>query len=456
MIAPALAPLETTTALPTALVCAGCGYRAPGRELHLRCPNARPGDDIDHVIQRVIDPARVEWPAGGEPNPFIRYRTLFHWYHVARAAGIADDAIVEDVARLDDAVARVDGRGFRVTPFDFCAGLDAWVKDETNNVSGSHKARHLFGTLLALRFMSDDATGATSDIGAAARPLAIASCGNAALAAAVVARAAERRLEVFVPLEADGAVVAAIKDLGAEVTVCDRGAGETGDPSVRRMREAVAAGAIAFTCQGDQNGVAIEGGLTLGYEIADALANRVANGHEIRLDNLFVQVGGGALASSVIQALDEAWEMGALRIVPRLYPVQTAGVAPLANAYRLVREQLAGWREPTDVLYEVARNRSRYMRPWSPIRPSIASGILDDETYDWLAIVRAMVETGGRPLVVDEAAIADANRRARDASSINVDPTGSAGLAGLLALRASGEMADNESSAVLFTGALRS
>ena len=447
MIAPAISPLEKATFLPTALVCAGCGYSAPGRELHLRCPNARPGDDIDHIIQRVIDPARVEWPAGGEPNPFIRYRTMFHWYHVARAAGLADDTIVEDVARLDAAVARVDGRGFRVTPFEYCADLDAWVKDETNNVGGSHKARHLFGTLLALHFMDNED---------AARPLAIASCGNAALAAAVVARAAERRLQVFVPLEADLAVVAAIKELGAEVTVCERGAGETGDPSVLRMREAVAAGAIAFTCQGDQNGVAIEGGLTLGYEIADALANRVAKGHEIRLDNLFVQVGGGALASSVIEGLDEAWEMGALRIVPRLYPVQTAAVAPLELAYRLVREQLAGGRGQTEVLYEVARNRSRYMRPWSPMRPSIASGILDDETYDWLAIVRAMVETGGQPIVVDEPAVADANRRARELSSINVDPTGSAGLAGLLALRASGDMADNESSAVLFTGVLRS
>jgi len=442
-----LAPLPRTTALPTQLVCAGCGYRAPGHELHLRCPQARPGDDIDHVIQRVIDPARVEWPAGGEPNPFIRYRTLFHWYHVARACGHTDEQIVEDVARLDEAVARVDGRGFRVTPFEFCAGLDAWVKDETNNVGGSHKARHLFGTLLALHFMGEEGDS---------RPLAIASCGNAALAAAVVALAAERRLQVFVPIEADRAVVEDIEDLGAEVTVCERGAGVTGDPSVGRMRDAVAAGAIAFTCQGNLNGIAIEGGLTLGYEIADALAAASSQADGVRLDNLFVQVGGGALASSVIQALDEAWAMGALRIVPRLNTVQTAGVAPLALAYALVREKLAGRRDPADVLYDAARHRSRYMRPWSPIGQSIASGILDDETYDWLAIIRAIVETGGRTVVVGEAAIADANRRAREQTSINVDPTGSAGLAGLLALRASGDMAENENSAVLFTGVLRS
>ena len=54
-------------------------------------------------------------------------------------------------------VAAVDGRGFRVTPFGRAAtlgervGLEVWVKDETGNVSGSHKARHLMGVMLALR-----------------------------------------------------------------------------------------------------------------------------------------------------------------------------------------------------------------------------------------------------------------------------------------------------------------
>ena len=33
---------------------------------------------------------------------------------------------------------------------------------------------------------------------------------------------------------------------------------------------------------------------------------------------------------------------------------------------------------------------------------SIATGILDDETYDWLAVSRAMLDTGGWPLVASE------------------------------------------------------
>jgi threonine synthase len=95
------------------------------------------------------------------------------------------------------------------------------------------------------------------------------------------------------------------------------------------------------------------------------------------------------------------------------------------------------------------------MWPWEEEPRSIAHGILDDETYDWLAVVEGMLATGGRPLVVDEAALARANALARRATGIDVDHTGSAGLAGLLALRAAGEVADDERVAVLFTGVVR-
>ena len=427
--------------LPTGLKCAGCGYRVPPGSVVLRCPDARAGDDIDHLITRTLTPARLEWPTGGEANPFIRYRTLFHWYHLARAAGRSDRAIVDDVQRLDDAVAAVDGSGFRVTPLVWHGRLGAWVKDETRNVSGSHKARHLFGTLLALHFAGDDP----------GRPLAIASCGNAALGAAVVARAARRELLVFVPGEAEPQVVDWLRKLGARVTVCERTPAEEGDPSVRAMRDAVAAGAVPFTCQGNENGIAIEAGLTLGYEIADSLRSTAT-----RLDQLIVQVGGGALAASVIRGLAEARDLGVIDSVPRFHTVQTRAVAPLARAYDLIRDELDTGRLAVAVLDAAARHRSRYMRPWRPVLMSVASGILDDETYDWLAVVGGMLATGGHPVLVDEEELRAANVLAREATRIDVDPTGSAGLAGLLRLRREGEIHEDETCAVLFTGARRS
>ena len=77
--------------LPITYGCAGCGYEAPDdRPVPLRCPRARPDDDIDHVLTRYLDAARLSYPTGAEANPFVRYRTLFHAYHLALAAGWTD------------------------------------------------------------------------------------------------------------------------------------------------------------------------------------------------------------------------------------------------------------------------------------------------------------------------------------------------------------------------------
>src|SRR3972149_10617633 len=102
--------------------------------------------------------------------------------------------------------------------------------------------------------------------------LAIASCGNAALAAAVVARAADRRLQVFIPTVADPKVVARLRRLEAELTICPREEGVTGDPTYHRLRQALRQGALPFTCPGGDNGVTIEGGKTPRYQVGSGLA----------------------------------------------------------------------------------------------------------------------------------------------------------------------------------------
>ncbi len=446
-------------AVETGLVCAGCGALAPAhRPFTPRCPNRRPGDDIDHVMARGIDLLRLDPPADPDPNPFIRYRALFHAYHVARAAGWGDTRYVDLVRELDDAVAGVDGAGFRVTPLvrapaiARAAGLAShgtvWVKDETGNVAGSHKARHLFGILLELRVA--EALGH----GDPASPLAIASCGNAAYAAAVVARAAGRELRVFVPTTADAAVVDRLRALDARVVTCPRRPGEAGDPSYLRLQEALAEGAVPFTCQGPDNGLAIEGGSTLAWEIADELRAAGAS-----LDRIVVQVGGGALASGLALGFDDAAAIGAIETVPTLDTVQARGGAPLARAFERVLADLglvAGTPADPSAVHEglrrVADRRSRYMWPWETEPLSVAHGILDDETYDWLAVVRAMLVTGGRVVVVDEPALIAANVLACEATGIDADETGTAGVAGLLALAAGGILRPDESIAVVLSG----
>jgi threonine synthase len=439
------------------ICCAGCGYVAdPGDPCPFRCPKAGT-DDADHVLTRVLNLAGTRFPRGGEENPYLRYRALMHSYHAAAARGMSDAAYVDLMGSLDESVAAVAGRGFRATPFlrsrelseslGFSAAGGVWVKDETGNVSGSHKGRHLMGVLIHLAVMEECGL---LDV-AHRRDLAIASCGNAALAAAVLARAGGWRLTVLVPPEADASVVHRLRDLAATVVICPREPGAVGDPAYLRLREELDRGALPFTTQGPENGLAIEGGQTLGYELVTDLAGT-------GLDHLFIQVGGGALASSCVQALREAVELGALDHLPRVHAVQTCGAHPLERAYARVRALLPDEPDPDAVRRAMARaaaHRSAFMQAWETPPQSVATGILDDETYDWRAVVEGMLLTGGRPVVVSETALVGAHALAVAATGIPVDPTGSSGLAGLPELRRSGEIGDHDRVAVLFTGLQR-
>jgi threonine synthase len=446
------------TPLPSLMVCRGCGtVLEPFEPYPFSCPRA--GDGVDHVLRRVLDADAVTFPAGdeGEQNPFVRFRSLLHAQHLAVAGGLGDGQFVALVRRLDAAVADVDGSGFVTTPLTFEGRLGegagvlgpVFVKDETHNVARSHKGRHLFGLLLHLEVAEQLGLIDASE----RRPLAIASCGNAALAAAVVAAAGGRQLLVFVPTDADPAVVARLSSLGARITVCARQAGVNGDPTYHRMRAAIAEGALPFTCQGNENGLAIEGGQTLGYEIVAHLAATGAP-----LDHVVVQVGGGALASAVAAAFGEAVTFGLLERPPRFHTVQTESAWPLKRAFDRVAALLDGQSGPDPIhraLRQAAQHRSEFMWPWETTPHSIAHGILDDETYDWLAVVEAMLVTGGRPVVVGEEELEKANALALETTGIQVDPTGSAGLAGLVALREQGVVGPGESVAVLFTGGRR-
>ena len=66
-----------------------------------------------------------------------------------------------------------------------------------------------------------------------------------------------------------------------------------------------------------------------------------------------------------------------------------------------------------------------------------------------------MLASGGGPLVVDEATLEEANALARATTGIDVDHTGTAGLAGLLDLVRTRAVGPDETVAVLFTGAVR-
>ena len=338
-------------------------------------------------------------------NPFLRYRERLDSYAPVNSGAMSDAQFVEIVEGLDSAIAEVEGHGFVETPvYDGSVLADALgfeidlhIKSEVDNVGGSHKARHLMG--VALHMLVAEAQGAPIT-----NELAIASCGNAAMGAGVLAAAMKRPLQVYVPVWADEVVVARLNDLGASVNHCERREGEAGDPAYLRFSEAIVSGAAPFCVQGTDQPTTFDGGRTLGWEFDDQAPG---------IDVIYVQVGGGALATSVSRAMPDA----------RLYPVQAEGCAPLRRAWDLISQDFD--------FDAAAADASSYMWPWDNPE-SLADGILDDITYDWLPLLKRTYATGGEPVVAPEATIVDAHRLARTHTDINVAATGSAGLAGLI------------------------
>lgn len=361
----------------------------------------------------------------GESNPFLRFRDRLDSYRPVRSGDMSDQQWVELVAGLDESVREVEGHGFVETPvveasaLADAAGLDVdlWIKAEPNNVGGSHKARHLMG--VAINMLVDEALGAP-----VAERLAIASCGNAAMGAGVIAAAMKRPLDVYVPTWADTTVVSRLTDLGSTVNHSERREGEAGDPAYLRFREAVESGARAFSVQGTDTPTTFDGGRTLGWELSDQLDD---------IDSMYIQVGGGALATSVSMAIPDV----------RLHPVQAEGCAPLRRAWDLL--------SPNFDFDAAEADPESFMWPWSDPH-SFATGILDDITYDWIPLLKRTRSTGGEPIVTGEDLVVRAYELAHAHTEIDVCSTGSAGLAGLIAQ----PPAARERVVLLFTGIDRS
>ena len=402
-----------------------------------RCPNEK--GDRHHVL--LID-GNDQHVVESHHNPFIAFRRNMMWWQFAQARGMSDERAMALVQSVDDEIVKIGGVGFTRTPMLFQSALSdrlsfespggVWVKDETHNVGGSQKARHLMSILLHLLVAEELGIAPWAD--AAARPtLAISSCGNAAIAASTLAAAAKWPIDVFIPEWAGGVVVETLTALGARINRCARQSQDPpGDPTVLRFREAVNTGSIPFSVQGPENALCLDGGRTIGWEMAQQFAQE----NIAALDAVFVQVGGGAFAASVSRGLSEAG------INAPLVAVQTEGCAPLSRAWNTAQSDA-----------NPAQHWTKHMWAWENEPVSLADGILDDETYDWVADVAQIQRTGGKVVVASESQVVEASGVAPQTTSIDASPTGTAGVAGLLSIRA--ELSNTARVAVVLSGVRR-
>lgn len=178
------------------------------------------------------------------------------------------------------------------------------LKREDLGPTGSHKARGLSFQVSALR---------------AARPgltwLAISSSGNAAIAAAACAAAAGLRLAAFVSPGTPPAKLVDLVDRGAEVFVSDR---------ALSLAQAFADAWGAPNLRPSTDPLAVEGFLSLGWELAETVAPA---------DAVFVFASSGTSFVALGRAFDRSVEVTERPWRTALHAVQGTGASPIAGEY---------------------------------------------------------------------------------------------------------------------------
>ena len=87
---------------------------------------------------------------------------------------------------------------------------------------------------------------------------------------------------------------------------------------------------------------------------------------------------------------------------------------------------------------------THYMWPWESEPVSVADGILDDETYDWIVDLGEIDRTEGRVVVATEDQVKRAAKLVPTIAGIDASPTGTAGVAGLVAEIESGALSGGD------------
>jgi threonine synthase len=241
------------------------------------------------------------------------------------------------------------------------------------------------------------------------------SSGNAGASLSAYAAAAGMACRILVPETASYPKIAQIAAGGADVV------------TIKGSRQDVAEAALAqsaeiFYASHNWQPFFVEGTKTLAYELWEQLDFTAP-------DNVVVPVGYGSNVLGADRGFGELLRNGEIGARPRLFGVQAARCAPYEAAFRAGAENLV----PT------------------PIAATIAEGIATARPTRVAEVLRAVRETGGAIVAVEEAEIVEA-LRALARRGLYVEPTSAVAAAGLSRLLASGAIRPHERTVLVLTG----
>ena len=241
------------------------------------------------------------------------------------------------------------------------------------------------------------------------------SSGNAGASLAAYAAAAGLACRILVPETASYPKIAQIAAAGADVVTIRGSRQDVAEAAMRQSAE-------LFYASHNWQPMFVEGTKTLAYELWEQAGFRAP-------DNVVVPLGYGSNVLGTDRGFDELRRAGEIARRPRLFAVQAAAVAPLAAAFREGVEHLV----PTE------------------IRATVAEGIATSRPTRVAEVLRAVRESGGTIVAVEEAEIVQALRDLAR-RGLYVEPTAAAAAAGLTRLLASGVIRAQERTVVVLTG----
>jgi threonine synthase len=269
-------------------------------------------------------------------------------------------------------------------PLTKTGGPNLLVKDEGRLPTGSFKARGLaMAVSMAKHF--------------GVERIAMPTNGNAGAALAAYGARAGMRTFVICPAETPAINVHETAAYGAEVYVANGQIDECG----RIVGEGAAAGKW-FDCSTLKEPYRIEGKKVMGLELAEQL------GWELP-DAIFYPTGGGTGLIGMWKAFDELEAIGFIgKKRPRMFAVQASGCAPIVRAFESGAESAERWENAA----------------------TLATGIRVPKAIGDFLILRAVRESGGAAIAVEESEIAQAVEDAARDDGFLLCPEGGAVLAG--------------------------
>jgi threonine synthase len=282
-----------------------------------------------------------------------------------------------------------------------------WIKDESSNPTASFKDRA--SAILVAR---------AKEIGA--EVIVTASTGNAGAALAGMAAAVDQESVIFAPKTAPPAKIAQLLIYGARVILVD----DNYDAAYKISLEASEEFGW-YNRNTGYNPFTAEGKKTAAYEIWEQVL--LTN----QLDRplcVFVSVGDGNIISGIHKGFKDLYEIGQIKVMPRIFGCQSTGSAAIYNAYTSGKEEIIPVQATT-----------------------MADSISVNLPSDGLRALRAATQTEGAYVAVEDQKILEAISEL-GAVGIFAEPAGATALAGLKAALHEGLVSAEDPILVLNTG----